>query len=159
MSTLGVVPCGKKKIWDQDPNRGAVPAGDAYTGTFHLLARGYAERFTDRWVVLSAKYGFLEPHDLVPGPYDVTFNRPSDPRCITTQLLREQVRQKGLDRFFRVVVVCGDRYVQRIRAAFQGTDVEIVTPLSGKGGIGSMMAWLKRAVKKADRGGTSPAAG
>ena len=147
MNTLGVVPCGKKKIWDQEPGCGAVPAREAYTGTFHRLAHAYAERFTDRWVVLSAKFGFLAPDDLVTGPYDVTFNRPRDPRCITTAELREQVRQKGLDQFAKVVVVCGSEYIRRVRVAYQGTNVEIVTPLLGKGGIGSMMRWLKQAVE------------
>jgi hypothetical protein len=156
MSSLGIVPCGKEKIWDRAPNCGTVPARDAYTGTFHRLARAYTERFADQWMVLSAKHGFLAPDDLVPGPYDVTFNRPNDPRCITTERLREQVRQKRLDRFACVIVICGDKYVQRIREAFQGTGTKIITPLKGKGGIGPMMGWLKRAVAEARPSRPSP---
>lgn len=148
MSSLGIVPCSKGKVWDRIPTCGAVPAKDAYTGTFHRLARAYAERKADQWMILSAKYGFLAPDDLVPGPYDVTFNRPSDPRCITTERLREQVLEKRLNRYTRVIVVCGDNYVRRIREAFQGTGAEIITPLKGKGGIGSMQKWLKHAVEE-----------
>ncbi|MGQ0663547.1 MAG: DUF6884 domain-containing protein [Pseudomonadota bacterium] len=146
MRTLGVVPCGKEKVWDRNPTRGAVSAAEAYTGRLHKLARAYAERFTDEGVILSAKYGFLDPGDLVSGPYDVTFNRRGDPRCTASEQLHEQVRRKGLDRFGRVVVIGGSEYAKRVRDAFQGTGVEVVTPLYGKGGIGSMQGWLKRMV-------------
>jgi len=37
--------------------------------------REYAEHFGDRWVILSAKYGFLNPEDTIEGTYNVTFKR------------------------------------------------------------------------------------
>lgn len=54
---LVIVPCGKRKIWDKHPDQGPTRADDAYIGTPFTLNRTYAERFGDRWVVLSAKYG------------------------------------------------------------------------------------------------------
>ena len=123
-----------------------MPAGRVYTSTFHRYTRRYAERHADRWVILSAKYGFLWGDDVVPGPYDVTFDRPSDP-VITTAALAEQVRTKQLDRHDQILVVCGVRYEERVRAAFAGYDVEVVTPPKGLGGIGHMLRFLKRAVE------------
>lgn len=53
-----VVACGKRKIWDADPSAGPVSAKDAYIGVTFRVNRRYAERFADRWVILSANYGF-----------------------------------------------------------------------------------------------------
>ncbi|MFD1732154.1 DUF6884 domain-containing protein [Deinococcus malanensis] len=63
---LVIVPCGASKIWAKQPDAGAVQAQDAYTGPPFVLHRQYAERFGDQWVILSAKYGFLQPKQLLP---------------------------------------------------------------------------------------------
>ncbi|HEX2172999.1 MAG TPA: hypothetical protein VHL09_11205 [Dehalococcoidia bacterium] len=70
-----MIPCGKSKISDRDPGRAGVPAAEAYTGTPFRLNRQYAERFGDTWIVLSAKYGFIVPKFMIPGPYEVRFKR------------------------------------------------------------------------------------
>lgn len=43
---LVVVPCGRSKIWDRNPDLGSI-AAEAYTGTPFRLNRQYAERFGD----------------------------------------------------------------------------------------------------------------
>jgi hypothetical protein len=65
---LVIVPCGRSKIWDREPDRGSVAAAEAYTGTPFRLNRQYAERFGDAWVVLSAKDGFTTLEFLVAPP-------------------------------------------------------------------------------------------
>ena len=50
--TLVIVPCGRSKIWDTQPDIGAARACDAYTGTPFRLNRTYAEQFGDAWVIL-----------------------------------------------------------------------------------------------------------
>lgn len=140
------MPCSRRKIWDSEPELGPVPAAAAYTGTFYRLARAYAEEFADRWVILSALHGFLDPDDPVPGPYDVTFRRPRDPRCVSVRRLRKQVEEKGLTQYDAVSAICGRDYVTRIQGAFEDTGIEILTPLKGIGGIGSIQKWLKQAV-------------
>ena len=50
----------------------------------------------DRWVILSAKYGFIDPDFLIPGPYNVTFKRRAT-GPIDAETLRTQVRAAGLD--------------------------------------------------------------
>ena len=50
-------------------------AQDAYTGAPFSLNRKFAETFADSWLILSAKYGFIDPESMVPGPYNVTFKR------------------------------------------------------------------------------------
>ncbi len=46
--------------------------------------------FGERWMVLSAKYGFIEPAFLIPGQYNVTFKKRST-GPIATADLRDQV--------------------------------------------------------------------
>jgi hypothetical protein len=72
---LVVVPCGKSKSWDREPNRGPVSANEAYTGPPFQLHRRYAEHFGDAWVVLSAKYGFIAPDCSTSEPYGCPFKR------------------------------------------------------------------------------------
>lgn len=145
MAHLAVVPCSKEKAWDDVPALGAVPAGEAYTSRFHRLTRRYAARFADRIVILSAKYGFLDPTDEVPGPYDVTFERPADP-VIGLAALRQQVRDKGLDAYDRVSIVCPADYEARVRASLADVAVEIDAPLRGQADLEAMTQWLLRAL-------------
>src|SRR3954451_7073086 len=101
-NTLVIVPCGQAKVWDDDPDRGPTPARGAYTGAPFKVNRDYAERLGDRWVIPSAKYGFIAPDFPIPGPYNVTFKkRATNPVEVAT--LREQIRERGLDEFPRVV--------------------------------------------------------
>ena len=96
---LCVVPCGSLKIWDKYPNAGPTKAKDAYIGPFVKTCIEYAEKFyPGTYVILSAKYGFLFPDEVIPGNYNVTFNDPStDP--ITIEELRRQAEQKGLMKY------------------------------------------------------------
>src|SRR5438067_9733442 len=92
-TTLVVVPCASAKVWDHDPDHGPAPACEAYTSGFFAGNRRYAEAFGDRWVILSAKYGFIPPDFPIPGPYNVTFKRRSS-NPIGLGALRRQVREQ-----------------------------------------------------------------
>lgn len=143
-TTLYVAPCGKAKVWDSDPARGPTPAGEAYTGTFAGAAAKYARASGAPWVILSAKYGFLRPTDLVPGPYDTTFLKPS-PDTVQVPALQEQIAALGLDQFSEVVVLGGSAYARRVKDAFAGSATVVRTPLAGLGGMGHMISRLVRA--------------
>lgn len=128
--TLVVVPCGKAKIWDQQPEAGPTPAKDAYVGTPFKVNRQYAERVGDSWVVLSAKYGLLRPDDPVDGPYDVTFNRRgSGP--IESETIREQALALGLDGYERVVGLGGAEDRRVLKEAFAGLGPRLEFPFGG----------------------------
>ena len=87
MKTLCIVPCGNRKIWDKNPKAGPTKAECVYIGPFAKKCREYAMRFyPSSWYILSAKYGFLFPDELVTGPYNESFNdRKTNP--ITTKEL------------------------------------------------------------------------
>jgi hypothetical protein len=146
MKTLCIVPCGKRKIWDGEPEAGPTKARCVYIGRFATKCREYAEEFyPTSWCILSAKYGFLFPDDIVPGPYNVSFNSKST-NPISLSELSCQIIKKGLNTFDRIVVLGGGNYVNMIKAVF--SQKEIHTPLSGCHGIGYMMRKLKGSIQR-----------
>ncbi|MED4727235.1 hypothetical protein P9597_03585 [Aneurinibacillus migulanus] len=139
-----IVPCGNKKIWEKDINAGPTQAKNVYIGSFAKKCREYAQRFyADSWVILSAKYGFLFPDDIIEGPYNVTFNKKST-SPITIEELSIQAKRKQLSEFNEIVVVGGKNYVKIAKEVFQGK--KITEPLSSCAGMGFMMKKLKSAI-------------
>ncbi len=123
--TLYIVNCTKTKIWDRDKHAPAyVPARDAYVGASMcewLQSGWYRQGYY--WVILSAKYGFIEP-DRPIGYYDVTFD---DERTgpLSLESLRAQVEhqsrganRKRLSDFRHVRVFGSELYLAMVRAAF-----------------------------------------
>lgn len=142
MKQLCVIPCGNKKIWDKEPHLGQVEAENAYTGTFHLLCRQYAEMFFDDWVILSAKHGFLFPDDLVPGNYNVSFSMKTE-EVITLEKLQKQADEKNLHQFEEFVVLGGKKFRPVAENTLKG---KFIYPLQNCRGIGYMQQMLKKAV-------------
>jgi len=144
VSGLVVVPCGKRKIWDKDPAAGPTKAEDVYIGPPFKVNREYAEKYGERWVVLSAKYGFIVPGFLISENYDVTFKDPST-NPISIRALKEQIKQKALDRFDVVVVLGGRDYADVVYNAFAGFDVKIKAPVAGLQ-LGYAMGAVRKAI-------------
>lgn len=144
MLTLVVVPCGKRKIWDRYPAAGPTKAKDVYIGAPFKVNREYAEKYCDRWVVLSAKYGFIDPEFIILGNYDVTFKDPST-NPISIIELKEQIKQKALDGFDTVVVLGGRDYADVVYNAFSGLEVKIKAPVAGLP-LGRAMGALRKAI-------------
>ncbi|MFW8627997.1 DUF6884 domain-containing protein [Deinococcus sp. ME38] len=129
MRTLVVVPCGAKKIWADRPSLGAVRAAEAYVGVPFRVNRAYAEVVGDAWVILSAKYGFLAPDDLLEGPYEVTFKRKKT-NPVAVETLRRQVIERDLASFDRVIGLGGVEYRAALAEAF-GDHAEVMFPFAG----------------------------
>jgi hypothetical protein len=70
MTRIALVSCTATKL----PR--ATPARDLYRGTWFSLARAWAETFADRWYILSAQHGLVNP-DRVIAPYDAALTRQS----------------------------------------------------------------------------------
>jgi len=144
--SLCIVPCGKQKIWDKDPNAGPTKARDVYIGPFAKTCIEYAEKFyPNSYVILSAKYGFLFPDEIVPENYNVTFNDPKT-NPITVEELRKQAERKGLTNYDEIVVLAGSNYVEIVKKVFTGK--RVITPLRGLGGMGPMMSAMKKAIRE-----------
>ncbi|MHC1564198.1 MAG: DUF6884 domain-containing protein [Candidatus Hecatellaceae archaeon] len=130
MPLLIIVSCGSRKIWNKNPEIGPTRASDAYVGAPFKLNRKYAEKFGDHWVILSAKYGFIEPSFIIPANYNVTFKKPST-NSISISQLREQVKRKQLNKFDEVTVLGGSDYADIIKKVFEEFPVKIKAPVAG----------------------------
>lgn len=145
-SALTIVPCARRKIWHSHPHLGPVPARDAYTSPLFRPDRAYAEYRGYPWLILSARYGFIDPNFLIPGPYDATSN---DPRTnpVTIAAL-QQIADQQLDRFTTIIALGGERYRAAIEAAFASFDVTVIAPFAGLP-IGKYMQAVRRATQTA----------
>ncbi len=145
MKTLCIVPCGKRKIWDKFPDAGPQQAKDVYIGPYASKCIQYAQIFyPESWCILSAKYGFIFPDEIIPGPYEVTFKKKST-RPISRICLLEQVQDKGLSSFMKIIVLGGKVYCDFIDELFQGKT--IIKPLAGKT-LGPSISLLNEAINK-----------
>lgn len=146
MDPLCIVPCSNRKIWDTDPDRGPTQAKFVYTGKFATKCKEYAMKFyPNSWCIISAKYGFLFPDDLVSGPYNVSFNiKKTNPIKISD--LCAQAKHKGLTNYDKIVVLGGCNYANMMKTIFY--DKEIILPLSDCNGIWRMISKLNNAVKR-----------
>ena len=113
-------------------------------GSPFKVNREYAERFAERWVVLSAKYGFIDPHFVIPETYNVTFKDKST-NPIGDSRLQEQIQPAGLDRYETVVSLGGKEYSERTATAFSATSSKIICPFAGLI-QGKMMQATKNAI-------------
>ncbi|MDG6220589.1 MAG: hypothetical protein QCI38_03975, partial [Candidatus Thermoplasmatota archaeon] len=129
MTKLVIVQCGGSKIWKKKTELGAVPAKDAYTSPYFKKNRAYAEKFGECWMILSAKYGFIDPKTLIED-YNVTFKKKKT-NPISVEDLRRQVYQKNLAQFCEIVVLGGIEYLEAVEQAFRGTGCKVVSPFEG----------------------------
>lgn len=129
-NVLVIVPCGSAKVWDRHPDAGPVMAKDAYVGSPFKVNRKYAEACCDRWVILSAKYGFIKPDFIISEPYEVTFNRKSS-GPITDEALTKQMRAMRLSQYSEVIGLGGAAYRKRIEKVFEDTAVSLNFPFAG----------------------------
>ena len=145
---LVVIPCGQGKIWDRYPGAGPTLARDAYTGPPFRVNRDFAERFAARWVILSAKYGFIDPDFIIPEPYNLTFKK-TDPALVTVATLKRQIVTLGLAAFPDVVALGGKEYQKAAREAFAGSEAKLHFPFAGLR-MGVAMGATKEAIAKGD---------
>jgi len=89
--------------------------------------RKYAEKFADRRVILSAKYGFIDLDFIIPENYNVTFKKLKT-QPVSVGELRRQIVEKGLNNFSKIVVLGGRDYINVTKSAFKGFKVTIIAP-------------------------------
>ena len=114
---LVVVSCGRHKIWDRYPNAGLTLARNAYTSPVFKASRRYAEHFAKRWMIISAKYGFIDPDFIIPQTYDRSFY---DRDAISIAELKTQLARTNLTGFDTVGVLGSEIYWGRVVMAFEG---------------------------------------
>lgn len=142
--TLFVVSCTKKKIWDDYKNApDFLPARFAYKGREFIKFINWADRvkLEDKgffWIILSGKYGFIEPWHPIAN-YDVQIGDPHV--SISDDTLKNQTRQKrkwrnrdgkiveiSLDEFSTIVCInCSQEYLDKIKLVFPNCSIESIS--------------------------------
>jgi hypothetical protein len=119
-----IVPCTQEKIWDTQPNAGAVAARDAYTHPAFHEWRRVAEESGQPWFIMSTTSGLLEPGQKIQ-KYNVPISRAlADPDL--RQLLGEQGRAMNLQRFDKLILLDWEKFQPLVRAAVRNLGVKCV---------------------------------
>ena len=145
MKDLCIVTCGKKKIWDINPNTGPKEAKEVYIGPLSKKAKEYAEKYHPKsWMILSAKYGFIYPDEIIPKNYDVCFHDKKS-KTISLDKLKMQADKKNFDEYDSITVLGGKFYTKLIIDLFPNK--KIINPLDGCKGIGYMLKKINDSIK------------
>ena len=149
MKDLCIVTCGKKKIWDKNPDVGPTEAKNVYIGPLSKKAMEYAEKYYPKtWIILSAKYGFIYPDEIIPQNYDACFNNKNS-KTISKNKLKKQAEKKNFDIYDRITVLGGKFYTKLIIDLFPNK--EIINPLDGCKGIGYMLKRINDSIKSNEK--------
>ncbi|MEY9839531.1 DUF6884 domain-containing protein [Streptacidiphilus sp. EB103A] len=129
---LVLVPCSGRKL----DATAVASAGEMYApGSYHRAARRAAEAMTaegGRWMILSARYGLLDPHDRILA-YDLKAGRPG---TVGADTLSRQAHQAAVSTA-QVTVLAGAAYGELARGAWPS----VHQPLAGLG-IGRHLAYF-----------------
>lgn len=135
MTRIALVACAKKK--QQVP----TAAGDLYQSELFRKCCACAVK-ADRWYILSAEYGLLEPRQVVKH-YDRTLNSMSKAErqawaCKVQKQLRECLPVAA-----HVTILAGVRYRENIEPFLMTNGYQVSVPMRGLG-IGKQLQWLKQ---------------
>jgi len=140
-ATLFIVSCSRDKVWRHDPTApDYIPAKYAYRGGFLGFLRWAEKEKIEKkgfsWVILSGKYGFIEPWHPI-SRYDEKFDGEGY-YPISDDSLKNQVKQKRvwridgnqlrevrLEEFTNIIAVnCNERYYEKIKICFPHAEIQ-----------------------------------
>ena len=148
-----LVGCGDAK------HDGLLPAREKYRSTYFGLKRDFAETLCTRWWILSAKFGLLDP-DQVIADYDVaitdddvdTAQWVENVRTALSAVMWSETTEDGRDLLWELYVLVGSDYLEAadqegrtLRVQLPDITPEHVTirfPFDDLAGIGYQNGWL-----------------
>ena len=140
-----LVACGKTK-------RGSRSlAKDLYTSTLFKFARSLAEREGDRWFILSARHGLVDPEGEL-DPYNqslVTAGR-AERRAWAVRVYLQALRV-GAQQWGGVTFLAGSAYQEPLGALLAQLGLVVEDPMKGLG-VGKRLQWMKRRLSEESRG-------
>ncbi len=136
MAHIGLVACvGKKR-----PH--AAPAQELYDSALFDKSRQFVSRRCDRWFILSAKHGLLEPTAVVE-PYEETLNgKTSEERRAWARRVWTALRRR-LRPGDRVTILAGKNYREFLCPFLAEYGCRVEVPLRGLR-IGQQLQWFSR---------------
>ena len=131
-----IVQCVSKK------RKTPQPARNLYTSQLFKNASAYAEKISDEWFIISAKYGLVRPSDLLE-PYDVTLKDMSAfERSQWAQRIFSDLKP-CLQNTDKVVMLAGVIYRKDLVQMIEGLGCKVEIPMIGLR-IGEQVSWLKK---------------
>lgn len=139
---LVIVSCGKRKLEGVKSLGIKIPAKYLYTSEYFNLCKDYAEMFAKKWVIFSAKYGILDPDELVE-----VYEQRLDLRQISEKFIKEVEKRLSQIVFMQndVVSLCGSDYDIVLKRIIEKIGANVRSPLS-RISIGKRMAILREAL-------------
>ena len=135
-STIPLVACVARKA------AAPRPAAQLYPSALFLKASAYAARNADAWYILSAKYGLVDPHQII-APYDETLNRmPAAQR----RAWGKRVLYDLCDILLpgdTVIILAGQRYREHLVDSLEKLRCRVEIPMVGMR-IGEQLRWLNQ---------------
>jgi hypothetical protein len=133
--SIALVGCVKQKA-DH-----AAPAGELYTSTLFDRQRQWATSRCDRWFILSAKYGLVDP-DAVIEPYELTLKAlPRSAKQAWSERVLQQLKARlnGLQGRFVEIYAGRDYFDFGLREGLVRAGATVALPWEGLG-LGQRMA-------------------
>ena len=126
-----LVGCGKSKLLRR------APARELYTGSLFRAARDYAEASGEPWAIVSAKYGLLEPPEVV-APYEHKLARSERHAWAATVGREFDARYEER----KVTLLMGAEYAEPLALELSWRGVSVQQPLAGLM-LGERLSWFK----------------
>jgi hypothetical protein len=143
MANIGLVACVSLK------QSKACEASELYDSPWFKKAREFARNRCNRWYILSAKYGLVEPNRVI-RPYEETLNAKSAAeRRAWAQGVWAKLRPL-LKPGDHLTVLAGERYREHLMPEFARHGFQAQAPMQGLG-IGQQLQWLSRQMSPSTR--------
>lgn len=123
-----------------------MPARDLYCSDWFRKASAYAMCIADEWYILSAKYGLIEPYEVIE-PYCQTLNdMPVVERRAWAGRIWDEFKEK-LKSGDHVIILAGARYREYLIKPIQDMGCSVEIPMAGLR-IGEQLRWLKQKLEE-----------
>jgi hypothetical protein len=135
VKTIALVACVK------DKHNGPMPARYLYRSDLFKKSSTYAEKISDKWYILSAKYKLISPDEII-SHYDLTLNNMSAEgrRVWSVEVYNQLISVlKSSD---RVVILAGIKYRDYLIELLRQLGCDVEVPMAGLK-IGEQLSWLK----------------
>lgn len=136
MATVGLVSCVSRK------RSHATKASELYDSPLFQKARQFVEQRCDRWYILSAKYGLVDPEHVI-ALYEETLNTKSAAECIQWGQRVWADLCHHLNPGDHVVFLAGERYRKHLFPELVRHGCKVEVPMEGLG-IGRQLQWLSQ---------------
>ena len=133
---IGLISCVKQKLDHQSQAR------DLYISDLFRKSRAFAEKYYDKYFILSAQYGLIDPMDYIE-PYEFTLiGKKAEQKKVWSEMTSKQVYER-IDTDTEIYIHAGNDYRKYLIPLLESKGYIVYVPLQGLG-IGQQKAWYKK---------------